>query len=207
MLIPFDSLVAKYNIKDGKILHIGAHECEERPAYAKYGYDDSRVIWIEGNASIVERNRRAIPSVNIHHAIISDQDDQEVNFIVTNNGQSSSILELDEHKKEHSWVYETHRLKVKTTTVDTLFQRNNLNPTEIHFLNIDIQGAELLALKGMSTLLPHIKYAYLEVNIKHLYKDCALMTEIDDFLRPYGFSRQETVMTQHGWGDALYVKN
>ena len=147
-----------------------------------------------------------IPEINIYEALISDEDNKEVSFIITNNGQSSSILELDEHLKEHPWVYEINRYKKNTITVDTFLKNNHIDSEKIDFVNIDIQGAELLALKGMKNLLKYCNYLYLEVNTKHLYKDCALIHEIDDFLKEFGFKRNETSMTQHGWGDALYVK-
>ena len=76
-----------------------------------------------------------------------------------------------------------------------------------NFVNIDIQGAELLALKGMTATLPYIDYLYLEVYTKHLYKDCALLPEIRAFFKPFGFALQELQMTPHGWGDAFFVKN
>ncbi len=207
MLIPFSDLVAKYNIRGGKILHIGAHHCEERADYASHGYDDSKVVWLEGNPATAQEAKKMYPQAEIYSAVVSDRDNQEVEFIITNNGQSSSILELDEHKREHPWVWETGRVRLRTVTVDSLFRMFHVNPSQFHFLNMDIQGAELLALKGMSSVLPYIKYAYLEVNEKHLYKDCALIPEIDAFLGRYGFVRQETAMTQYGWGDAFYVKH
>jgi hypothetical protein len=46
---------------------------------------------------------------------------------------------------------------------------------------------------------------YLEVNEKELYHHCALINQIDDFLSRYNFKRVLTKMTEHGWGDALYV--
>ena len=64
----------------------------------------------------------------------------------------------------------------------------------------------MIKLKQSRFLLKCVHYIYTEVNIKHLYKDCALISEIDDFLEQYNFFRRETVMTQNGWGDALYVR-
>ena len=208
MLIPFTELVHKYKIDNNKkILHIGAHECEERSDYNLHGFTDDKVIWIEGNENIVNKMKTLIPSINMYNILVSDIDGSEVDFIITNNGQSSSILELDEHLKEHPGIYEVQRYKQKTLTINTFLDKNNINKSEIEFVNIDIQGAELLALKGMINLLPYVKYLYLEVNIKHLYKDCALINEIDDFLTLHGFRRCETYLTQYGWGDALYIKN
>jgi len=205
MLIPFSNIISKYKISK-KILHIGAHTCEERNDYIAGGFSDDKVIWIEGNQDIVNQVKSSIPSINIYESLISDKDDTEVEFIITNNGQSSSILELDEHLKEHPYVFEIKRCLKKTITVDTFIKNNNINIYDIEFVNIDIQGAELLALKGMKETLYYVNYLYLEVNLKHLYKNCALVSEIDDFLKEYNFTRIDSVFTKHGWGDALYVK-
>ena len=49
-------------------------------------------------------------------------------------------------------------------------------------MNIAIQGAELLALKGAIKSIKYAKALYLEVNEKELYKKGALIEEIDEFL-------------------------
>jgi hypothetical protein len=75
------------------------------------------------------------------------------------------------------------------------------------FMNIDIQGAELLMLKGASEILPHIKCIYIEVNNKELYRGCAMINEIDDYLETRNFLRVKTKWYGNtGWGDAIYIK-
>lgn len=74
------------------------------------------------------------------------------------------------------------------------------------FINLDIQGAELLALKGATSILPFVKAIYTEVNEKELYEGCALIEELDAYLKQNGFTRILTNMTKHGWGDALYIR-
>jgi FkbM family methyltransferase len=204
MLIDFKTLVDKYNMNIKRILHVGAHLCEERNAYNACGIKDTHIYWIEGNEDIVRTVKSSNPSINMYQGIVSDRDNQDVDFIITNNGQSSSILELDEHKKEHPHIVEIIRQRRKTCRLDTLMDEQSIPPSD--FLNIDIQGAELLALKGMGVYLNHVKYIYTEVNTKHLYKNCALLDEMDSFLSCHGFVRKETSMTPHGWGDALYIR-
>lgn len=208
MLIPFDFMYIKYGLNNKKkILHIGAHLCEEKTLYEQQGYSVENVFWIEGNKQLVENIKNKDPNINIYQGVVSDIDNGEVSFIYTNNGQSSSIFELDQHLTEHPYVWETHREIVKTITVDTLLKNNSIDPSDIEFVNIDIQGAELLCMKGMQTVLDHAKYIYTEVNIKHLYKNCALLNEIDSYLEKKGFRRAEISMSEHGWGDALYIRN
>ena len=142
---------------------------------------------------------------NVYSAVVTDKDDEEVVFNVSNNFQSSSVLEFGTHSKEHPTVVYVDKLKLKSISIDTFFERNNLDASKYNFWNFDIQGAELMALKGAIKSIQHAKALYLEVNEKELYKGCGLIPEIDEFLSQYNFKRVLTHMTIHGWGDALYV--
>jgi FkbM family methyltransferase len=203
MLIDLLYLKDKYKLNIYGILHIGAHQCEELIVYHKCGICPNDIIWIEGNPEISKyMKERGVP--NMYNALVSDKEEL-VDFIVTNNGQSSSILELKEHKTEHPHVYEVARLKLKTTRIDDFLKNNNID-TKFNFINLDIQGAELKALRSMETYLNKIDYIYTEINEKYLYEDCALVNEIDNYLSLFNFKRVETSMTSHGWGDAFYIK-
>jgi len=204
MLISLETLYKKYNLKINGILHVGAHECEELKVYNKVGVTD--IIWIDGNDDICKRMRLKYPDQKIYTAIISDTDNQIVDFIITNNGQSSSILELEEHKIQHPQVYEVERRKLTTTTIKTLFDEQKLDIGKYNFLNCDTQGAELLVLKGIGEDLKKFDYLYLEVNTKHLYKDCPLLPEILDYVGKFGFRQVELKMTPHFWGDIFMVR-
>jgi len=142
----------------------------------------------------------------IYQAVVSDTDNESVSFKITNNGQSSSILELETHLKHHSHIYVVKEIEQKTITMKTFIDANNFNMHNYNFINLDIQGAELKALKGMGEYLEHVDYIYTEVNQEYLYKNCALLHEIDEYLEKYGFRREILKMTEFKWGDAFYVK-
>ncbi len=207
MLINFDSIkeiLKKENINIIGALHIGAHECEELSFYNQIGLKNESIVWIDAiNSKVVQAKKRGIP--NVYNAIITDKDDEETTFNISNNVQSSSILEFGTHSKEHPWVVYVDKFKQKSITIDSFFERNNLDASKYNFWNFDIQGAELLALKGARKSIKYAKALYLEVNEKELYKNCALISEIDSFLAEYNFKRVLTDITKHGWGDALYI--
>jgi hypothetical protein len=130
-------------------------------------------------------------------------------FNVANNFQSSSVLELGTHAKEHPDIIYDKDLsfKAKTITVKSFYERNNIShPEKYNFWNFDIQGAELMALQGAAEYIKYAKILNLEVNTEKVYKDCPLMSDIDAFLSKYHFQRVLTKITKHGWGDALYIK-
>jgi FkbM family methyltransferase len=205
MLIPLSQLYFPKPVRG--ILHIGAHECEERDAYRRVlGINDTKTVWIDALPHIVEKTRLVYPNARIINACVGDEDGKEVSFMVTNNGQSSSMLDFGTHSSEHPHVIEVARLPMVTKTVNTIFKENNLDITSYNFMNLDIQGAELLALKGATDLLPYVDYIYAEVNEKELYQGGALLPDLDAFLRSHGFVRGNTVMLHHGWGDAFYTR-
>lgn len=207
MLIPIEDvkkILDSNNIDVTGVFHVGAHECEELEAYKSLGIEPHNIVWIDAIPSKVERAMQlGIP--NVYHAVVSDGDDQMVEFHVSNNGQSSSLLEFGTHAQEHPGIVYVDTLQQRTTTIDRFFQRTNFDPSTYSFWNLDIQGAELMALRGAMQSLSHVKALYLEVNEKELYKGCALLPEMDAYLSSYNFKRVLTSMTPHGWGDALYV--
>jgi FkbM family methyltransferase len=207
MLISFEEI--NKILLDNKIsvngcFHIGAHECEELDFYNKLEIKKEDVIWIEAISSKVdEAKKKGVP--NVYNAVITDKDDDDIVFNISNNVQSSSVLEFGTHSHEHPWVVYVDKIKTKSITIDTFFKKNCIDASKYNFWNFDIQGAELMALKGATQSIKYVKAIYLEVNEKELYKNCGLINDIDIFLLNYNFKRVLTNMTRHAWGDALYI--
>lgn len=207
MLIKFKDIVKKYDINPKGILHIGAHHAEEAVSYLNSGVEN--VIWVEADSETFKKLNNVISKYPLHKSYCfaaSNIDGDEVGFHVASNGESSSMLEMETHLVEHPQIKIIDKKKVKTKRVDTFLKENSINIESYNFLNLDIQGAELLALKGVGDLLNKVSYIYTEVNESELYKNCAKINEIDEYLFDYKFKRVETKMTKHGWGDAFYIK-
>ena len=201
MLIPLDKLVKKYDIKFKGILHVGAHECEELGDYLKY-LPTNKILWVEALPEKVEICKQRYPNVLIENAIVSDVEENVV-FKVSNNGQSSSILDFGLHSKYHPHVHYVTQFQQTTQLLKNILTKYNI---EYNFLNFDIQGAELKALKGMEEYLNKVDYLYTEVNSNYVYVGCALITELDEYLKQFGLIRVETNMTGFEWGDAFYIR-
>jgi FkbM family methyltransferase len=208
MLIDFRTIshiLKSKNISVSGALHIGAHDCEEQSFYKSMGISPEKTIWIDAmQHKVAECKERGIP--NVFHAVITDKDNDQIIFHISNNGQSSSVLEFGTHAQEHPHVKYVNHVSQQTTTIDTFFATNSLQPANYDFWNFDIQGAELMALRGAPNAIRYAKAIYLEVNEKELYKGCGLIQDIDAFLAGQGFKRCATKILHHGWGDALYVK-
>ena len=207
MLIKIKDLYKTFNINIIGILHIGAHNCEELEAYISVGIDKDDIYWVEGQENLVKKMKdKGIK--NIFHALIDEEDDKEVIFNISNNGQSSSLLEFGTHSKNHPEVKYVSKSRCKTIRLDTLIEKKNIPIKKLNFLNIDIQGLELRALKSIEKYLLNIDYIYTEVNIEEVYKHCAKIEEIDEYLNKFGFIRVDVkIYKQCGWGDAFYMRN
>jgi FkbM family methyltransferase len=209
MLIPFDQLFTRHGVQPVGVLHVGAHEGQEAEAYNQLRVP--RVIWVEANP---ETHRKLVahvgrmPGHSTILACVADEDGKPVDFhIASNAGQSSSILEWGTHTLVHPEVRWTRHLKMKTSRLDTLIHDRGVRLKPGWFLNLDLQGAELRALKGLGSLIDFFNWAYIEVNEQQLYKGCPLVGEMDAFMSAAGFRRAETQMSgNHGWGDALYTR-
>lgn len=207
MLIPFANvqqfLETNRNQVKG-ILHIGAHECEEKKDYNAGGIPDSKIVWVEGNKDKVFEMK--LKGINNIYCALVDEVERDVTFFITNNGQSSSILPLDTHLTHYPHITVSEERQLKTTTIQRIVEQNAIPIQELNFWNLDIQGAELAALKGAGDLIHCADFIYVEVNVESLYKGCALLPELDDFLSSKGFQRAGMSLVAQGWGDALYIR-
>lgn len=207
MLIDFKDLFPRHNIKPKGVLHIGSSSGQETEHYVKQGIFD--VVYIEALPNVfkelVEHVKDYKGRYTCINACITEKDGDEVIFNVANNGgQSSSILEFGSHSKQHPTVKFTDKLKLETSRIDTLFKTYNIDPDKYDFLNVDLQGSDLFAIKSMGELLHGFKWAYIEVNRDHVYKNCPLVGEVDGYMAKFGFKGVEEKWVGN-WGDKLYI--
>lgn len=208
MLIPYSEILKKYDFLPSGILHLGAHEAEEAEEYQKSGVDN--VIWIEGNPELVPNLKEKLKKFSnnqILNLLVSDADNKDITLNVTNSTMSSSILDLAEHKVQHPEIDVVKSLNLKTTRLDSFISNHpEIDFSTLNFLNIDIQGAELLALRGLGEYIKGFEFIYTEINLANIYEGCPLLEDLDLYLGNQGFKRVEVEVTEWLWGDALYQR-
>jgi FkbM family methyltransferase len=204
MFIPVSELQSDWNVSVDGVLHVGAHTGEESIQYENAEW--TPVIWIEAQPKLA-RDLRGQLNPKLHtvlEAAVFDKNDIKLSLHISSNSQSSSLLDFGTHKLNYPEITMTKDLTITTKRIDSLIDKKNM-PS---FINLDIQGVELKALKGLGSLISDVKYIYTEVNRLGVYKDCANVRDIDDFLTMQGFRRATTRWQWlEGWGDALYVRN
>lgn len=212
MLIPLQKLIQENKLNIKGIIHVGGSHAEEAETYLECGIP--KQMWIEAIPDVFEKLQKNISKNSEAIAInacVSDVPYKNVTFNITNNsGQSSSFLPMKKHLEYHPTVVVERTIETTTLRLDDILSTDTTNEffktTRYNFLNLDIQGAELLALKGFQENLKHIDYIYCEVNDEELYEGCPHVAEIDYFLLQHGFEGIECIMTNCHWGDKFYMR-
>jgi FkbM family methyltransferase len=208
MLLSFHDMCVKHDIKEVTgVLHVGAHLAEEAQIYQDE-LGDTPVWWIEANPkvfSLIEKKLENYPSQRLIQALVYAEDFVELDFNVTNyDGMSSSILEFGTHTQFSPDTKFVETIRLTTRSIDSLVEEHGI---KANFLNMDLQGAELLALAGALEFLNGVDYVWTEVNNEEVYVDCAQVEDLDALLANYDLRRVETYWVPgQGWGDALYVR-
>ena len=205
MLLNFDELYNKYNIKINGMIHIGSHYGQEYELYKKYNIKN--MIFIEPLTDGFKGLKKNVGEhenvVLVKKALGNFEGEAEMN--VASNGQSSSMLKPKVHLTQHPGITFTKTEIVDMTTLDNLMK--TLQFKDYNFITIDVQGYELEVFKGGTETLNKIDYIMSEVNRDEMYEDCVLVDSLDDFLSKYKFRRVESFWPESwGWGDAFYIK-
>jgi FkbM family methyltransferase len=202
MLLDFDYLYKKYNIKAKGILHIGAHFGQENTLYQKHGIKNK--IFFEPLPHTFKKLQENVKDgILVNKALGNETGIKMMNLELDNQSQSSSFLTPKLHLTQYPWIKFNNKVNVSMIKLDDY----EFNREDYNFINIDVQGYELEVFKGGKDTLNQIDYIIAEVNRDEVYENCARVEELDAYLGEYGFKRVETNWEGKTWGDAFYIKN
>ncbi len=170
------------------VIHVGANSGQERHLYAAHGLD---VIWVEPIPEVFEQlsaRLAGFPKQRGLQCLVADTDDQDYAFhVASNDGGSSSILELKHHKDLWPDVRFEKTITLRSKTLPTLLSLHQLDCRNYQALILDTQGSELLILKGAAGLLSSFSYIKTEVADFEAYEGCCQLEEVSAFLSSHGF--------------------
>ena len=204
MLISLNYLIKKYGLEISGISHFGAHLGQEVDKYIENNimninlFEPQKQIYKKlyeeySKHDCIKFFNFGLGSKNSHEILNVEKDNQ---------GQSSSILNPALHLDFYPNINFEHNEKIEIRRYE------DLNIQNVNFLNIDIQGYELEALKGSGNSLYNIDYIFIEINRDFLYENNPLVKDIDLFLSKYDFIRVESkwASTNLPFGDGFYIK-
>jgi FkbM family methyltransferase len=206
-ILELPELLANFGIKVRGVIQVGAHYGEELPTYLEMGARP--ILLIEANPILAQHLgsiAATTPGVAAVHCAVTDEEGP-VELHIASADQASSILPFKVHQRVYPDIVETAVVAVDGMRLDRVMETHALDHTAFNLLCIDIQGAELRALRGATHTLQSIDAINIEINFEEMYAGCAQVEDIDDFLDAQGFDRVATLTPYHSfWGDALYVR-
>ncbi len=228
-------LLKKYKIETLSFVDIGAMSSLE---YINELDTLTYIVGFEPNKIEAEKllkkyGRTPFKSFVLETECLSDKQ-EEIEFNILKHPSMSSFLNVDlDNYEKHFGLYKEfnfwknnieieQKIKIKATTIDDYFEENIF----IDFLKLDTQGSELKILKGGSKLIERKKIAIIKIEVSTIpiYKNQAVFSDIDLFLRAKGyvlvdflsyratynpiFGKTKNKNTHYApCGDAIYILN
>ena len=193
------------------VFHLGAHKGTEAEVYNWFG---KKVLWIEAVPYVYEQlldNIHSYSNQKAFCALLGDEDNVEKNFYISsNNAASSSIFDFSKNTLSGKY-FPDRNLKMKESILlemsklDTILEKNNILASDYDHWVVDLQGAELLALKGAEKSLKDCKSISVEVSTVDIYEGGVLWNELSKWLNERGFYSVSEPKNNHA--DILFKKN
>ena len=209
--IIFDSITPKI------IFEIGACEGEDSVKYSRMfpGSDIYSFEPLPDNIDRLRDNLRKYHVSNVKNFQLALSDKiGETEFYVSSStfskpeqnwdygNKSSSLMPPKEHLEIVDFIKFDKRIEVATTTLAEFCMVNGIR--KIDYIHLDVQGAELLVLKGSQDFIKYVGAIWLEVSRKELYAKQPLYDEVVQFMTLNNFFLVKDTVNEIT-GDQLYL--
>ena len=203
----YQRLFRKYAITPRGVIHLGGHVGQEALPYLLLGYD--RVVFVEPDPQLIpalERNVGYVEKLRGHldrfmdgtdgrpfgqvvQAAIGDKNGTATLHVQPQQTQTNSILQpiVGSHEKLDR---PSQSIEVPMQTLDTFMSsglREGWTAEDFNVLYINVEGAELLVLRGAIDSLKRFELVYAEVNLRPHYEGNPSADDLESFMTEQGF--------------------
>jgi FkbM family methyltransferase len=195
------------------ILELGSRDAQVAILFKRY-FPNASVYAFECNPPAIELCRHNIAISGLKDVILIEKavsDEQgEVDFYAVDkrrmeNIGASSLYPASPSNPEGT-LNAQQRIKVDAVTLKQWTDENNVKAIDL--LWMDLQGAELKALKGLGELIRQVRFIYTEVEYQELYSGQALFPQVDRYLAEHDFRiHRQMYIRNRCYGNLLYVNN
>lgn len=212
------------------IMEIGALQLEGNPEpfYSLLDlFPGSQIIGFEVDEELCfEMNSKALPGVRYYPNALGEREECR-DFYITNHPMCSSLYEPNEPLislyNNFEVAYLKRKAKIDTISMDSFAQVNGIS--EVDFIKIDIQGAELDVFRGGAQVLKSVLALVCEVEFIPHYVQQPLFGDVCTFLheqelmfhkfigiagralKPIVIDNDPNLPSQHIWSDAMYIRH
>ena len=209
-----------YKFKDpdkvSVIFDVGSLHCLESIELSKV-YKNARIYAFEANPDsykVCLENTKDYDNITVINKAINDHDGTcvfnaidpektETPWFDGNRGASSLFKSNGAYN--HIEKYVQKEIEVPCIQLETFCEENNID--HIDLIWMDLQGAELIALKSMGReLMSTVKVIHTELEMTPIYKDQCLFEDVNQFLKNYNFYKAEGNNAMQYGQNFIFVK-
>ncbi len=187
-------------VQPSGIIHVGGHHGEEAAYYAEHGV--RTVVWIEADPDafdVLTSVTAAYPGHTCIQALAADRDGETRRFYRHRFGDgrkrgfcstmpwNTSVVERDPVLSR----LETFDVReMRALTVATALRERGFQPEQFQYLSVNVQGAELLVLRGLGEFLPALRFIFCDGEDPDSvrYAGAPSIDDVTRWLAPHGFS-------------------
>ena len=188
------------------ILDVGSYHGEQACEFAKV-FPQARIFAFEArpmSAELVRRNVAKFPNIEVIEAAIHEFDGESEFHAVDEMNPGASSLSIGSGVQEIHPIKQ-HSIAVAALRLDTWAKRASANRFDLVWM--DLQGAELPAIRGMGDLLHTLQAMQLEITYRELYREQAMWPEVQSNLERSGMRLADEWPDVCGYfGDAIFVR-
>jgi FkbM family methyltransferase len=205
--VPFyDNLFASFGVPRKGVIHLGAHAGEEVQMYTLLGFRRALMVepipeefavlerrcaltqnYQKEMRKFVEREEEAIEFQCVRCAVADEPGN--ATFYRAAQTSLSSLARPDDNVLSVDDRFVPTEIQVQLRTLDDIVGslEDGWSAEDFSYLRLNIQGSEMLALRGSEQVLPHIDAILLEVSLDSRYEGQPTKEEFDEFLGARGF--------------------
>ena len=171
------------------IFDIGAHKGKLSKMFHEV-YVDSSIYCFEPNIYLHKYIKKVNQNIKIYDYAVGDQS-EEKEFFLNNIDLTSSLSTLNKksfYLKIKNFIIDTSpansKKNIRVITLDKFCKDKNIK--EIDFLKVDVEGYELMVLRGAKEMIHNVKYIMIEIQKNNMYQEYS-KEKIEDFLQKNNF--------------------
>ena len=186
-------VAASYLPENPKILEGGAYLGKNSVKLAKI-WPKAQIYSFEPVPELAEKtktNTRTFPNIHVYELALSDKNGTATMYLSElvakpdQTYQSSSLFAPSEFLRKAPRIQYKKQINVPTTTIDAWAKKNSVD--HIDLLYLDIQGAELAAMKGAPEIMKTVQVVLAEIEFVEVYTGQPLYGEVRSWLEEQGF--------------------
>jgi FkbM family methyltransferase len=215
MINTFLNYIQKEDLESENIIFdIGARDCEQSiEFYTKF--KNSKIYSFECNPNTLPNCEKNIEPykdrIHLIKGAVCDYDG-EITFYPINqektitswkdgNPGASSLFKSNGSYTVEKYIQD--EIKTNCHRLDSIMDKHGIS--NVDFIWMDLQGAELIALKGLGIYLQNVKIIYTEVSYKEIYNGQVMFNEFHNFMIDNGFILMNDLHLSGWQEDAIYL--